>query len=164
MFIRVLCVFLISNFSRPTRLNATYCPVLSLPCHGSAVLLSFAPEASRAKAVAFIERHRQHPFFPYRAFNATHAPLQATEKYFSRFASIADEKRRTYAAMTSVMDDAGGAVLAKLKSAGLEEITLLFFFSDNGGPRGLCDTGRAERREMDHSSMGSGSGRPAFHK
>jgi arylsulfatase A-like enzyme len=36
--------------------------------------------------------------------------------------------------MMSAMDDAVGAVLDKLKSAGLEEDTLVFFISDNGGP------------------------------
>ena len=32
------------------------------------------------------------------------------------------------------MDDGVGEVLAKLREAGLEENTLVFFFSDNGGP------------------------------
>ena len=36
--------------------------------------------------------------------------------------------------MLTAMDDAIGATLAKLRSAGLEENTLVFFISDNGGP------------------------------
>jgi arylsulfatase A-like enzyme len=36
--------------------------------------------------------------------------------------------------MLSALDDSVGAVLAKLRQAGLEEQTLIFFFSDNGGP------------------------------
>ena len=36
--------------------------------------------------------------------------------------------RRTYAAMTSALDDNVGRVLAKLRDAGLEENTLVFFF------------------------------------
>jgi arylsulfatase A-like enzyme len=70
----------------------------------------------------------------YVAFNAPHGPLQASEKYLKRFAHIADEQRRTYAAMVSALDDAVGAILAELKAQGAEENTLIFFLSDNGGP------------------------------
>jgi arylsulfatase A-like enzyme len=38
--------------------------------------------------------------------------------------------------MTAAMDDAIGTVLARLRTAGLEENTLIFFLSDNGGPIG----------------------------
>jgi arylsulfatase A-like enzyme len=86
------------------------------------------------RAVDFIGRHRSRPFFLYLAFNAVHTPMDATEKYVTRFAHIADERRRTYAAMLSAMDDGIGRTLAALRAAGLEENTLIFFFSDNGGP------------------------------
>src|SRR5262249_4118242 len=38
------------------------------------------------------------------------------------------------AGMQSAMDDAVGNVLAKVRELGQEENTLIFFFSDNGGP------------------------------
>jgi arylsulfatase A-like enzyme len=60
--------------------------------------------------------------------------MHADETRLQKFASISDEKRRTYAAMMSAMDDAIGATLAKLREKGLEENTLVFFISDNGGP------------------------------
>jgi arylsulfatase A-like enzyme len=60
--------------------------------------------------------------------------LQAPQEYLDRFRAIADETRRTYAAMTSALDDAVGTVLAKLRIAGVEQNTLVFFCSDNGGP------------------------------
>jgi arylsulfatase A-like enzyme len=94
----------------------------------------YLTDALGREAVAFIDRHQTEPFFLYLAFNAPHGPLQASEKYLARFAGIADEKRRTYAAMVSALDDAVGAVLGKLRSAGLEERTLIAFVSDNGGP------------------------------
>ena len=47
---------------------------------------------------------------------------------------LATSERRTYAAMMSAMDDAIGAVLDKLREAELEDNTLVFFISDNGGP------------------------------
>lgn len=95
---------------------------------------TFLTEAFGREATAFIDRHQKEPFFLYLAFNAPHGPLQAPEKNLKRFEAIKDEKRRTYAAMVSALDDAIGTVLTKLRNAGLEEQTLLFFFSDNGGP------------------------------
>jgi arylsulfatase A-like enzyme len=86
------------------------------------------------EACDFIERHSKEPFFLYLAFNAVHTPMQATDKYMQRFPNIKDKQRHTYAAMLSAMDDAVGKVLAKLREKGLEDDTLIFFFSDNGGP------------------------------
>src|SRR5262249_26108022 len=45
-----------------------------------------------------------------------------------------DPTRRTYAAMLAAMDEAVGKVLDKLRAEKLEEQTLVFFISDNGGP------------------------------
>jgi arylsulfatase A-like enzyme len=94
----------------------------------------YLTDAFGREAAAFVERHREGPFFLYLAFNAPHLPLEATPKYLERFKQIDDETRRTCAAMISAMDDAVGVLLAKLKSAGLDENTLVFFISDNGGP------------------------------
>ncbi len=60
--------------------------------------------------------------------------MHATDDRLKKFSSITDERRRTYAAMTSAMDDAVGRVLGKLREAGITDNTLVFFFSDNGGP------------------------------
>jgi arylsulfatase A-like enzyme len=89
----------------------------------------FSDEAAR-----FIERHKAGPFFLYLAYNAPHSPLQASEKSLARFPNIKNEKRRTYAAMVSAVDDGVGQVLTKLRELGLEENTLVVFLSDNGGP------------------------------
>ena len=94
----------------------------------------YLTDAFKREALAFIGRHHAQPFFLYLAFNAVHAPLQATAKYRARFPGIEDEKRQTFAGMLSAMDDAVGAVLAQLHDLGLEEKTLVFFISDNGGP------------------------------
>jgi arylsulfatase A-like enzyme len=61
-------------------------------------------------------------------------PLEATDKHLSRFGGIEGRKRKSYAAMQSAMDDAVGSVLGKIRELGQEENTLIFFFSDNGGP------------------------------
>lgn len=86
------------------------------------------------RAVEFINEHRDGPWFLYLPFNAQHAPLQVPQEYLDRFTGIADEKRRLFAAVMSAMDDAVGTVLAKVQEIGAEERTLVFFFSDNGGP------------------------------
>ena len=96
--------------------------------------IDYTTEAFGREAIKFIERHRAEPWFCYLAFNAVHMPLEATDKYLSRFAHIEDKKRRTYAAMQSAMDDAIGAVIGKVRELGQEEDTLIIFLSDNGGP------------------------------
>jgi arylsulfatase A-like enzyme len=86
------------------------------------------------RAVAYLQRERSQPFFLYLAYNAVHTPMHATEQYLARFTHIADEQRRTYAAMLAAMDDGIGRVLSTLRERKLEEDTLVIFFSDNGGP------------------------------
>ncbi len=94
----------------------------------------YLTDAFGREAVAWIDAHREQPFFLYLAFNAVHTPMQATDDRLEKFASIEDKKRRTYAAMMSAMDDNIGKVLAKLQETGLDKNTLVFFISDNGGP------------------------------
>ena len=87
-----------------------------------------------AECVGFIQRHRNHPFFLYAAFNAPHAPLQATEADLRRFDFIKDRRRRTYCAMVYRLDVNVGRILDAVDAAGLEKRTLVVFLSDNGGP------------------------------
>jgi arylsulfatase A-like enzyme len=94
----------------------------------------YTTDAYAERAVDWIERNKAKPFFLYLPFNAQHAPLQATRKYLDRFPNMPDEKRRTFAAMMSAMDDAVGRVLGKIRDIHQEENTLIWFFSDNGGP------------------------------
>lgn len=94
----------------------------------------YLTDAFAREAVGFIDRNKCEPFFLYLAFNAVHTPMQATDDRLKKFESIADRPRRTYAAMTLAMDEAVGKVLGKLRAEKLEEDTLIFFFSDNGGP------------------------------
>jgi arylsulfatase A-like enzyme len=94
----------------------------------------YLTDAFSREAVAFIERHKGEPFLLYLAYNDVHTPMQATQKYLDRFPNIKEKKRRTYAAMLAAMDDGIGAVLKVLREAGIEDDTLIFFLSDNGGP------------------------------
>jgi len=86
-------------------------------------------------ALGFIDKQLkadQH-FMLYLAYNAPHTPMQATEKYLSRFPDIEDKRRKTYAAMISAVDDGVGRVLKVLEESGVDENTIVVFLSDNGG-------------------------------
>jgi len=95
---------------------------------------SYLTDALTDRAVAYLRREQSQPFFLYLAYNAVHTPMHATGKYLARFPHIADEQRRTYAAMLAAMDDGIGRVMATLRERKLDEDTLVVFFSDNGGP------------------------------
>jgi len=94
----------------------------------------YTTEAYAERAVGLITSHADRPFFLYLAFNACHTPVQAPERYTSRFAGVEDPDQRLYAAALSALDDAVGSVLAALRQKDLERSTLVFFLSDNGGP------------------------------
>jgi arylsulfatase A-like enzyme len=113
------------------------------PGKGAPILRGYQPveekeyltDAIARESIAFLDRQAQDkPFFLYVAFNAVHTPMEADGERLEKFAHIADKKRQTYAAMMSAMDDAIGKVLAKLSEKKLDENTLVFFISDNGGP------------------------------
>lgn len=95
---------------------------------------AYLTDAFAREAIAFIDRHQDKPWFLYLAFNAVHTPMQADDARLAKFSGIADQRRRTYAAMMLAMDDAIGAVRKKVADAGLEKDTLVTFISDNGGP------------------------------
>lgn len=94
----------------------------------------YLTDAFAREAIAFIEEHKQQPFFIYLPFNAVHTPMNATDARLAQFASVSDPMRRTYCAMALALDEAIGKVIAKLRQANLENDTLIFFHSDNGGP------------------------------
>ncbi len=94
----------------------------------------YLTEAFTREGLAFIDRHHQQPFLLVMTYNAIHSPMQAKPEYMQRFDYIDDQHRRVFAAMLASLDDGVGALLAKLREKKLEEDTLIFFVSDNGGP------------------------------
>jgi len=106
----------------------------------------YLTDAFAREAVAFIGKHAREPFFLYLAPNAVHMPLQAPDRYLSRFAGIQDPTRRTFAAMLAALDDTVGQVLAALRKHRLDRNTLLVFLSDNGGPTARTTSGNGPLR------------------
>jgi arylsulfatase B len=91
-------------------------------------------DAFTREACNFIDRHREQPFFLYLAYNAVHSPMQASDKYMKKFSAIHDIHRRIFAGMLSHLDDSVGEVLQQIQQSGIENRTMIFFLSDNGGP------------------------------
>ena len=85
------------------------------------------------EGVEFVARHKDEPFFLYLAFNAPHVPFQAPRAYYEMYSDVKEENKRVYYAMIHALDDAIGLLNDKLKHMGLEENTIIYFISDNGG-------------------------------
>lgn len=86
--------------------------------------------------LTYIDAHAAQPFFLYAPFNAVHFPLQSTAALKARIPDTmfpGNPMRREMARVLLGLDDAVGAILAKLEALHLEENTLIFFTSDNGG-------------------------------
>ncbi len=90
------------------------------------------------RAVDFVERNKQKPFFLYLAFTEPHLLIEAPEKDVAEFKGKFAEKNpahpvnANYAAMISRMDKEVGRLLEKLDELGLAENTLIVFSSDHG--------------------------------
>jgi arylsulfatase A-like enzyme len=94
----------------------------------------YLTDAFSREACSFVGRHAKDPFFLYLAYNSPHTPLQAPDALLERVSSIQDPIRRKYAAMICAMDDGIGRLAAMLEVLKLDNDTLIFFLSDNGGP------------------------------
>jgi len=66
-------------------------------------------------------------------YNAVHSPIQGNDKNLDRVAGIGHPRRKLYASMLTSLDDGVGQVMASLREKKLDENTLVFFVSDNGG-------------------------------
>ncbi len=104
--------------------------------------------------LAFIERHKQEPFFLYLSYYAPHVPLVATEKYLSRHENVSNNRRKHALAMLSAIDDGVARLRENLQSNAIADNTLIFFISDNGAPLGIH---KLDKPVNDHSGIWDGS-------
>jgi arylsulfatase A-like enzyme len=121
----------------------------------------YLTERLTEESIRFLEeRDPARPFLLYLAYYNVHTPIQPYQKRVGHFREKAAElfsepaepiqERRgwsrsrqdnpEYASMVTAVDDSVGALLQSLKDQGLEDSTVVIFFSDNGG---LCTTRRA---------------------
>ncbi|MEM6391834.1 MAG: sulfatase [Planctomycetota bacterium] len=90
------------------------------------------------EAIAFVEEHRERPFFLWLAHYAVHTPIEADPGVL---ANVKDwpkgqlHDNAAYAAMIASLDRGVGRLLDTLERLGLAEDTIVVFVSDNGGGR-----------------------------
>jgi len=104
------------------------------------------------RAMAFIDGHRDKPFFVYLPYNAPHSPMQVPDKFYAKFKDAdlklraTDPKQedlehtRAALAMCENIDWNVGRVLKKLDDGKLADDTIVVYFCDNG-PNGFRWTG-----------------------
>jgi len=117
---------------------------------------TYATDLFRREALRFIEKHKDRPFFCYVPFNAPHgasnlerprpgvqAPLEYIRANYGQYdpkdADSRRAKRLRYMAAVTYMDEAIGQMMDLLARHGLEENTIVIFFSDNGGSGSAAD-------------------------
>ena len=85
------------------------------------------------RAVEFVRRHKNHPFFLHLAHYAPHRPLDAPPEIVQSFLEKGFEINTAIIyAMIQVMDQGIGELIAELEDLGIREKTLIIFSSDNG--------------------------------
>jgi arylsulfatase A-like enzyme len=89
------------------------------------------------EAVKFMEDNRDHPFFLLLSHYAVHDPIQSNAGIQARYEESADmtnpQHKASYAAMLDDADRSIGVLLDKIEKMGLNDNTVIVFFSDNGG-------------------------------
>ena len=92
---------------------------------------------------SFIENNKDNPFFLFIAHYDVHVQLDADQelidKYLKKERKDSYPGNAVYAAMIEHLDRSVGRIVAKLKETGLEENTIIIFYSDNGGLIGRFD-------------------------
>jgi N-acetylgalactosamine-6-sulfatase len=83
------------------------------------------------KAIEFIKRHRNEPFFVNLWIHETHTPHWPTDKSMDRYSNL-NERQQVYAAVVADGDNRIGNVLDAVDELGLTKNTLVIFSSDNG--------------------------------
>ncbi len=78
------------------------------------------------RAVDFIQRNKEKPFFLYLPHSMPHVPIAASDKFKGK------SEQGLYGDVMMEIDWSVGQILTELKENGLEENTIVIFTSDNG--------------------------------
>jgi arylsulfatase A len=92
----------------------------------------YFPELMVQRSLKFIMQNKDRPFLLYVPFNIPHYPEQALKRFEAMYKDIADQARRSYAAIVSTTDHYIGQIVNKLEALDLRENTIIIFMSDNG--------------------------------
>lgn len=113
------------------------------------------------RAVDFIERHKDGPFFLYLPHLVVHRPMQADASAVMKIKETNPEKTNNeaiYAAMVKSVDDSVGRIRKTLRDLGIERDTVFVFCSDNGGVGGYQREGMDAEDLTDNYPLRSGKG------
>ncbi len=89
------------------------------------------------QALAFIEVHRERPFFCYVSTNAPHSPFIVDEAYSDPYVDQVETRNRAnFYGMITKIDENFGVLMQKLDEWGLSDNTILIFMTDNGTAAG----------------------------
>ncbi len=114
------------------------------------------------RAVDFIRRHHEHPFFLYLPHFGVHSPHHAKQELIDKFKdkpAAGGHSNATYAAMIASVDESVGRVMQTLDELGLADNTVLIFTSDNGGVGGYAREGLKKAGGVtDNAPLRSGKG------
>jgi arylsulfatase A-like enzyme len=97
----------------------------------------FLSDRLAVEACKFIEQNKDQPFFVYMPHYGVHTPLMSKPEVKAKYEAVANpaapQHNATYAGLVESVDDALGAVVAKLDALNLSKNTIIIFTSDNGG-------------------------------
>lgn len=113
------------------------------------------------KALDFIRRHKDGPFFLCLHHFAVHAPHEAKKELIEKFKAkppAGGHHSPIYAAMIASVDESVGRVLAALDESKLAAKTLVIFSSDNGGVGGYEREGIRGGSITDNAPLRGGKG------
>ncbi|MBM4089087.1 MAG: sulfatase [Planctomycetes bacterium] len=114
------------------------------------------------RAVDFIARHKDAPFFLYLPHFGVHSPYQAKPELIEKFQAkpgVGGHSNPTYAAMIASVDESVGRVMKTLDDLNLAHNTVLIFTSDNGGVGGYVREGIKKAGDVtDNAPLRSGKG------
>jgi arylsulfatase A-like enzyme len=113
------------------------------------------------KAVDFIRRHTNAPFFLCLHHFAVHSPHEAKTNLIAGFKSkspVGGHNSPIYAAMIASVDESVGRVVAALEALKLTTNTLVIFTSDNGGVGGYEREGIQGGTITDNAPLKGGKG------
>lgn len=109
----------------------------------------YLTELFTQKAVAFLEKPHNKPFFLALHFNASHWPWQGPgdKPYEDSVDHRSNGSPAKYAAMMKSLDDGIGIIMKSLEDAKLTDQTIVIFTNDNGGER-FSDNGGLSQSKM----------------
>jgi arylsulfatase A-like enzyme len=104
----------------------------------------YLPDDLTNKAMEFIEKHHEKPFFVYIPYNTPHSPMSVPDEWWSSFNSKElamkgtqhelenEDHTRAALAMCENLDWNVGRIMQKLNELNIDDNTIVIYFNDNG--------------------------------